>query len=104
MPFLRAGFNARNTDTGIRGWTRQARGGRFALAELRRFGCGDYFWYGARFLAWGEQVVLGTWRAFDLPWAYQNGLGHCDIATREEHKAWEWVEERQRELEAAACS
>ena len=109
MPFLRAGFNHRNRDTGIRGWTRPARGGKFAAAELRQFvPSGDYFWLDARekprFLAWGEQVVLGSWYEFDLPWEYQNGLAHCDIETREEHPAWDWVEERQRALEAAACS
>lgn len=104
MPFLRAGFNARNRDTGIRGWTRNAAGGRFALAELRVFACGDFFWYGARFLAWGEQVVLGTWNDFELDWHYQHGLAHCVIDTREEVEAWGWAEERRTELEAATCS
>lgn len=75
MPFLRAGFNARNFDTGIRGWTRPYNGSAsFAPAELRMFACGDLFWYGARFLSWGEQVVLGTYRTFDLPWNWQHGL------------------------------
>lgn len=75
MPFLRAGFNGKNRDTGIRGWTRPANGERrFEPAELRAFRCGDYFWYGRRFLAWGEQCVLGTWRSFDLRWEWQYGL------------------------------
>lgn len=75
MPFLRAGFNARNRDTGIRGWTRPYGGrSRFAPAELRLFTCGDFFWYGARFLAWGEQCALGSHWAFDLPSAWQYGL------------------------------
>jgi hypothetical protein len=104
MPFLKAGFNPRNRDTGIRGWTRPARGGRFMPAELRSFECGDYFWLDAgkkpRFLAWGECVVLGSWYEFDLPWEYQNGLAHCVIDTREEVPAWEWVEARRRKLAA----
>lgn len=75
MPFLRAGFNGRNVDTGIRGWTRPLDGQRgFAPAELRRFKCGDFFWYGKRFLAWGEQVVLGTWPAIELPLEHQIDL------------------------------
>lgn len=57
MPFLRAGFNARNRDTGIRAWTRALRGSTFAVGELRQFQCGDFFWYGDRpklgaFLVW----------------------------------------------------
>lgn len=65
--FLRAGFNGRHRSTGIRGWTRHVEGKRFEPAELIQFlPGGDYAWHGDRFLAWGEQVVLGTWRAFDL--------------------------------------
>lgn len=95
MPFLQAGFNARNRDTGIRGWTRHARGGTFAPAELRQFHRGqDFFWYGEHFLTWGEFVVLGSHYGFELPWEYQNGLAHSDVETREEHPAWEWVEGR----------
>lgn len=65
MPFLKAGFNARNRDTGIRAFTASttARTG-FKPAELRCFDCGDYFWLGVRkpsFLAWGENVVIGTY-------------------------------------------
>lgn len=88
MPFLQAGFNGRNYRTGIKGWTRPARGGRFAPAELRLFECGDFFWYGARFLAWGEQVVLGSW-GIDLPWEHQHGLPRSDIETRRELGRWE---------------
>jgi len=71
MPFLKAGFNARNFVTGIKGWTRPASGGRFQPAELRRFESGDYFWYGVRrgFLARGEACVLGTWPEFVQTWA-----------------------------------
>ena len=103
MPFLRAGFNARNRDTGIRGWTRHVNGSQFAVAELHVFQCGDFFWYGERqklgaFLVWGEQVVLGSHWIFDLPWEYQNGLAHSDLDTREEHPAWEWVEKRRRAM------
>lgn len=68
MPFLQAGFNARHYDTGIRGWTRRAAGGPFAPAMLIRFKCGDYAWPGDRFLAWGDHVVLGTWRSFRQCW------------------------------------
>jgi hypothetical protein len=93
MPFLRAGFNGRNFDTGIRGWTRPIDGHRrFAPAELRMFACGDYFWYGIcrpRFLAWGEACTLGSWHEFTLPWHCQEGLAHSDLDTREEHKAWD---------------
>lgn len=74
--FLRARFNARNRATGIRGWTRHVRGNRggFKPAELRVFlPGGDYFWYGARFVVWGEQVVLGSY-GIDLPFAWQYGL------------------------------
>lgn len=100
--FLQAGFNARNHDTGIRGWTRHVRGNRggFAPAELRRFVCGDYFWYGARFVVWGEQCVLGTHHGFSLPWEYQERLPQCDLDTREEAEVWPWVEERRRKMEA----
>lgn len=80
MPFLRAGFNAQNRDTGIRGWTRHVDGNRFAPAELRQFRCGDFFWYGARFLAWGEQVVLGSRNELDLPWNAQYGLAQSRLA------------------------
>lgn len=87
MPFLRAGFNARNRDTGIRGWTRYIGGGQFAAAELRVFRCGDYFWMGdhpkgGTFLEWGEQVVLGSHWGFDLPYKWQDPLPKCDLATR----------------------
>lgn len=105
MPFLKAGFNGRNRDSGVRGWTRHVRDPerRFAPAELRQFmPSGDYFWLDVRdpprFIAWGECVVLGSWHEFDLPWDYQNGLAHCVIETREEVPAWEWVEERRRKL------
>jgi hypothetical protein len=99
MPFLQAGFNARNFDTGIRGWTRHVRGGKFAPAELRIFTpSNDYFWYGARFLSWGECVVLGTHHGFELAWEYQNGLAHCVLETREEVPAWQWVELRRARL------
>ncbi len=106
MPFLRAGFNARNVVLDIFGWTRPHGTNRshFAPAELRRFDCGDYFWLGLRkpqFLAWGEQCVFGSW-GFDLPWEYQNGLAHCDLDTREQVPAWKWAEERRAALEAAA--
>lgn len=104
MPFLRAGFNGRNAVTGIMGWTRPLNGQRgFAVAELRRFSCGDYFWFGVRrpsFVAWGEQCVLGSHWGFDLPWEYQNGLAHSDLATREEHPAWKWVDERREAMAA----
>lgn len=103
MPFLRAGFNHRNRDTGIRGWTRPASGGRFMPAELRCFACGDFFWIDARakprFLAWGESCVLGSWYEFDLPWEYQRHLPACDLVTRAEAEVWPWVEERRRKLE-----
>lgn len=96
MMFLQAGFNARNRDTGIRGWTRHLRDPlrRFAPAELRQFiPGGDYFWYGNRqklgaFLTWGDQVALGTYHAFELAWEYQNGLAYCDLATRRVYPAW----------------
>lgn len=94
--FLQAGFNARNRDTGIRGWTRHLRDPlrRFERAGLRQFiPSGDYFWYGelrggGAFLSNGEQVVLGTYHAFELAWEYQNGLAYCDIDTREVHPPW----------------
>ncbi len=60
MPFLKAGFNARHRETGIRAWTRPAAGGEYAAAELLLFAGGDYAWHGERFLAWGEACVIGT--------------------------------------------
>jgi hypothetical protein len=101
MPFLQAGFNAHNTKTGIRGWTRNAAGNRhgFAPAELRRFDCGDYFWLGdgprGAFLRWGEQIVLGSWYEFTLPHEHQWNLPQCDLDTRRERGRWvrgEWVD------------
>lgn len=104
MPFLQAGFNGRNYDTGIRGWTAHVRdqGQRFAPAELRQFVCGDYFWHGKRprpFLSWGECVVLRSHPRIKLRYEYQTGLAYSDLATRKEEPAWEWVEERRRALE-----
>lgn len=99
MPFLQAGFNFRNRSTGIVGWTRHVRGRHFALSRLIRFmPANDYAWYGQRHLAWGDFIVLGTHWGFELPWEYQNGLGSCDIATRKETPAWEWAEERRRDM------
>jgi hypothetical protein len=97
--FLQAGFNGRNYHTGIRGWTRHVRDAkrRFEPAELRQFACGDFFWFGRHpdgggFMAWGDQVVLGSHYGFDLPheWIYEPGLPHSDIDTREEHKGIDW--------------
>ena len=87
MPFLRAGFNAHNTKTGIRGWTCHVHGNRagFKPAELRRFDCGDYFWLGVlrpQFLVWGEQVVMGSHWGFDLPYEWQGPLPKCDLVSR----------------------
>ena len=79
VPFLRAGFNASNRDTGIRGWTRPLDGGKHAPAELRQFACGDYFWYGERFLAWGERCVLGSHWGIDLPGHWQRGLPQSEL-------------------------
>lgn len=99
MPFLRAGFNARNRDTGVRGWTRHVDGREFAAAELRRFQCGDFFWYGDRgpgkggFLVWGEQVVLGSHYGFELPDEYQYALARCDIESRREYRGNWWLGE-----------
>lgn len=74
MPFLRAGFNGRHYNTGVRGWTRPAGGGRFKLAELIQFEGGDFAWHGKGFLAWGENVVLGTRPEFSLPQEWQRDL------------------------------
>lgn len=72
-------------------------GSQFAVAQLRRFECGDYFWYGERrgrgtFLVWGELVVLGSW-GFDLPWCWQHNLPMSDVRTREERRLWGRVPE-----------
>lgn len=103
MPFLQAGFNARNRDTGIRGWTRHVSGTVFAPAELRAFHCGDFFWFGERagrgaFLVWGEKVVLGSHWDFRLPWEHQQQLPQCDLETREELVPWEWVAKRRADM------
>jgi hypothetical protein len=97
MPFLRAGFNGRHYSTGIRGWTRHIDGkSKFAPASLICFEAGDYAWRGARFLAWGECVVLGSHYGFDLPHecTYEPGLPHCDLDTREEHEGIDWARYR----------
>lgn len=97
MPFLRAGFNPRHRDTGIRAWTRPARGYRqHEPAELVVFTSkppfvhdGDFAWlhYAKRpkFLAWGEQCAFGSW-PIELAFEHSNeyGLAHCDIETRRE--------------------
>lgn len=98
MPFLRAGFNYRHRETGVRGWTRPLNGrSTFAPAELIRFKSGDLAWLHLaqkpRFLQWGEQVVLGSWGAIELPWQHQEGLAHCDIETRREHAAVNWSDD-----------
>lgn len=96
MPFLQAGFNASNRDTGIRGWTRHLSGGQFAPAELRQFHRGqDFFWFGGRpgkghFLTWGEFVVLGSHYGFELADEYQYALPRCDLETRREHRDGWW--------------
>jgi len=95
VPFLRAGFNAHNTITGIMGWTRPPeRPGQFAVAQLRRFDCGDYFWYGRHrrhgaFLVWGEQAVIGTHWGFDLPMEWQ-----CGPASRIDDRYCGWRPEQ----------
>lgn len=91
MPFLKAGFSARNRDTGIRGWTRHVTGRTFAPAELRRFACGDLFWLGERmvkgemrsFLVWGDEVVIGSRPEFSLPMEWQHGLPQSVIPSPE---------------------
>lgn len=107
--FLQAGFNGRNYRTGISGWTRHVRDEkrRFRPAQLREFECGDFFWTGKHpdgggFMAWGEEVVLGTHYGFELAWEYQNQLPQCDIETREELVPWPWAAEARRKLEAVA--
>lgn len=82
MPFLAAGFNARNRDTGIVAWT--SRGGPPRPAALHCFACGDYFWLGIErrrpFLTWGDKVrfrnlllVPGIWAEVTgkSPWPRQ---------------------------------
>lgn len=82
MPFLRAGFNGRNRDTGIRGWTRPLAGGKFALAELRLMHAGDLLWVGAgkhAFVAWGEACVFGSFGFDDLAGAWDDDLPQSKI-------------------------
>lgn len=80
--FLQAGSNLRHYNTGIKGWTRHVSGNRFAPADLVEFvHGGDLAWWGKRFLAWGEQVVLGSY-GFELPYEWQGPLPKCDIETR----------------------
>lgn len=87
--FLQAGSNLRHYNTGIKGWTRHVEGNRFAPADLVEFAHGgDFAWWGKRFLAWGEQVVLGTHHGFKLADEHQFGLPRCDIETRREFKGW----------------
>lgn len=100
MPFLKAGFNPNHRRIGILAWTRAVTGKRFEPARLIQFQAGDFAWLSLaeRFLAWGESVVLGSHWGFELPWEYQNGLGHCDVDSHEEHAPWKWVEERRAQL------
>ena len=63
------------------------------MAELRRFECGDYFWFGDRpgkgsFLAWPERVVIGSRREYSLPWAWQEDLPQSFVETRGELQQW----------------
>lgn len=84
--FLQAGFNGRHYNTGIKGWTRHVSGNRFAPADLVEFvHGGDLAWWGKRFLAWGEHVVLGSY-GIELPWEWQHALPRCDIETKREFK------------------
>lgn len=86
MPFLRAGFNARHVQVGIRAWTRQLAGGKFKAAELIRFKpSGDLAWLGIdrSFLAWGDQCVFGTRPEFELPREWQEGLPQTAYPTPE---------------------
>lgn len=75
MPFMKAGFNFRHKLTGIFGWTRNVDGGRFQPAELiRLMPSGDLAWLHAsdrpRFLAWGEQCVIGSRPEFKQTWPH----------------------------------
>lgn len=82
MPFLRAGFNARNIATGIMAWVLPRSGGRYwEAAELRRFECGDHFWYGRSFIAWGECCAFRTHEQIRLPWKHQYGLPQSELAS-----------------------
>ena len=85
MPFLKAGFNARHVRLGIFAWTRAVTGKRFEPAQLIRFEGGDLAWLGLeeRFLAWGEQCVIGTRPEFDLPDEWQFGLPQSQIRSAE---------------------
>lgn len=61
MPFLRAGFNARNRALGIYAWCRPAGTREPARwCELRVFKSGDYFWLDelGRYLIWDDQVQI----------------------------------------------
>jgi hypothetical protein len=76
MPFSQAGINLRNRNTGIRGFISHVRGNRggFKPAELRIFACGDRFWCGQDFIAWGECVyfatILAGYREYRRGWQY----------------------------------
>lgn len=86
MPFLRAEFNASHRRTGIRACTRHVAGKRFEPAELIVFTNGsDYAWHGKRrngeaFVAWGEQVVIGSWDEIYLPLEYRMGLQMTELS------------------------
>lgn len=80
----RAGFNR---DTGIRAWTRRLSGGRFALAELRVFASGDWFWLVNKSVAWGDKVVIGSWSEIDLPRQWQDGLPQSPYPTPKTREA-----------------
>lgn len=76
MPFLRAGFRANNRVTGIRAFISHPR---YVRAELRVFECGDYFWYGKQFIAWGDAImfrdlihVRGCWGLKQSEWPRAN--------------------------------
>lgn len=95
--FLRAGFNGRHANTGIRAVTMHERGNRrgFQPAALCRWASGEYFWHGRNFAAWGTVVHFKNRYEIDdavraaVLRAYQSG--EC------EH-SWLWYLERD-----AAC-
>jgi hypothetical protein len=72
--FLRAGFNGRHVDTGVRGLSR------FVWARLVRFvPSGDLAWHGPRFLTWGSTCNFHCLVSDGLKWPDRYMLPKSDL-------------------------
>jgi hypothetical protein len=71
--FLRAGFNPRYVDTGVRGLTR------FVWARLIQLEGGDLAWHGPGFLTWGSTCHFQNLVDDGLKWADRYSLPKSEL-------------------------